>query len=117
MPWLDRPAFAATSNTMRVGVTPTSQAPPDRVADLLASPNLAIEGQISLTWTAPQGNAGGVPINNQAVDHYIVRYATFSIDSLIGDTTTWWNSEACSFWRRASTFSVTSTLTRRMPRT
>src|SRR5205823_6090255 len=79
-------------DTLRLGVTPTSKAPPAAVADLLASANPVVAGQISLTWTAPQGNAGGVPIANVTVSSYAVHIATFSVDSLLGDTTAWWNS-------------------------
>jgi len=78
-------------DTLTVGVIPVSNAPPDAVTDLLASANPSIEGQISLVWTAPQGNLGGYPIPNVTVQSYTVRYATFSVDSLSGDTTAWWN--------------------------
>lgn len=85
-PWVRE----ASADTIGVGVTPISFTSPAAVTDLLASGNPAVEGQISLTWTAPQGNAGGVPINNQTVAAYTVRYATFSVASLAGDTTAWW---------------------------
>src|SRR5258708_29442375 len=92
MPWMQTPAYAANPDTVRVSVTPISFVPPDPIADLLASPNLSIPGQISLTWTAPQGNAGGTPIPNVTVASYSVHLATFSVDSLLGDTTAWWNA-------------------------
>src|SRR5690349_9672368 len=77
------------ADTITIGVTPVSNAPPAAIADLLASANPVVQGQVSLTWTAPQGNAGGVPINNQAVAAYSLHYATFSVASLSGDTTSW----------------------------
>lgn len=74
-----------------IGVTPSSSVAPDPVANLLASANPSLPGNVSITWTAPQGNAGGTPIPNQTVASYEVRYATFSVDSLAGNTTAWWN--------------------------
>jgi len=81
------PLYAQTVDGITIGVTPTSNAPPGDIPDLLASANLAIEGQIALTWTAPQGNVGGVPLSNQAVAAYVIHYATFSVASLAGNTT------------------------------
>ncbi|OGR90508.1 MAG: hypothetical protein A2992_07485 [Elusimicrobia bacterium RIFCSPLOWO2_01_FULL_59_12] len=86
------PAHAANPDTMVFRVRAGSTAPPDAITDLLASPNPGISGQISLTWTAPQGNAGGVPIPNVTVARYTIHAATFSVDSLLGDTTSWWDS-------------------------
>ena len=67
-----------------------STTPPAAVTDLLASANPIIEGPISLTWTAPHGNAGGTPIPNQNVGSYTIGYATFSVASLGNDATAWW---------------------------
>jgi hypothetical protein len=58
---------------------------PNAVTDLAASPNAAVEGQIILTWTAP----ADLPTGD--VSSYQVRYATFSVASVGGSTTTWWN--------------------------
>ena len=78
-------------------MTPVSLAPPAAIADLLASANPVVEGQISVSWTAPQGNVGGVPINNQTVAAYNIRFATFSVArDLSGDTTAWWAAAASS---------------------
>jgi hypothetical protein len=85
-------AHAQNPDTFVASVIPVSAKPPAAVADLLASANPGIQGQISLTWTAPQGNAGGTPINNQTVGRYTIAYATFSIASLGGNTTAWWNN-------------------------
>src|ERR1700687_4026061 len=92
MPRAIGPLYAQNPDTIAVRVTPTSTKPPAAVADLLASVNPTVPAQAVLTWTAPQGNAGGTPISSQTVASYTVRYATFSVDSLAGDTTSWWNS-------------------------
>ena len=91
-PWLEVPVYAANPDTSQLGVMPISLKPPAAVADLMASVNQTVPAQAVLSWTAPQGNAGGTPIPNQTVASYTVRYATFSVDSLGGDTTSWWNS-------------------------
>jgi len=83
-------------DTMQISVTATSIAPPAAVADLLASANPVVEGQISLSWTAPQGNVGGHPLMNWPVASYTLHYATFSVSSLAGDTTSWWNASGAS---------------------
>jgi hypothetical protein len=83
---------AANPDTMALSIRASSNAPPAAIADLLASPNPSIPGQISLTWSAPQGNAGGTPIANLTVARYTIHLATFSVDSLSGNTTAWWNS-------------------------
>ena len=105
-PWATGTLYAQTTDTFLVGVTPISNALPAAVTDLLASANPAVQGQISLTWTAPQGNAGGVPINNQTVAAYSIHYATFSVASLAGDTTSWWNATAVSNSTKTSGRSV-----------
>jgi hypothetical protein len=95
-PWGVTPAFANNPDSISIGVRPVSTAPPAAVADLSAAANPVIPGQVSLTWTAPQGNVGGYPIPNQPVASYTIQYATFSIDSLGGNTTSWWNLTASS---------------------
>src|SRR5262245_21023594 len=89
-PWTVLPVYANAPDSISLGVIPVSNSPPRVILYLVASANLAVEGQIALTWTAPEGNAGGVPINNQPVVAYIIHYATFSVASLAGDTTSWW---------------------------
>ncbi len=77
---------------MAMSVRPVSSATPAIIADLVASPNPLVEGPVSLTWTAPQGNAGGHPIANQPVAAYLIHYSTISVASLGGNTTSWWNA-------------------------
>lgn len=96
VPWSTEPLYAKNPDTVWLGVQPISSSPPDKITDLVASPNLAVQGEVALTWTAPQGNAGGTPINNQPVVAYLVHYATFSVASLTGNTTSWWNSTSSS---------------------
>src|SRR6476646_9726821 len=93
-PWLQTPAYAANPDTIRLSVRTYSNTPPAAVADLLASPNPSIAGQVSLTWTAPQGYSS--EITGATVQSYSVHYATYSIDSLLGDTTSWWNATMAS---------------------
>jgi hypothetical protein len=90
LPGMVAPLYAQNSDTITLTVSPKSNVPPAAVADLLASANPAVQGQISLTWTAPQGNVGGTPIPNLAVASYSIRYATFSVASLGGNTAAWW---------------------------
>jgi hypothetical protein len=86
------PAHAANPDTIALTVRAGSSAPPASIADLMASPNPSVPGQISLTWTSPQGNVGGTPLPNLTVASYTVHLATFSVDSLLGNTTSWWNA-------------------------
>lgn len=95
-PWTSAPVYAANPDTLKIGMRASSPKPPAAIADLLASPNPGVAGQISLTWTAPQGNAGGIPINNLTIASYSIHIATYSIDSLLGDTTAWWNATLAS---------------------
>ena len=90
--WSPPDIHAQSSDAMIASVKPVSTKPPAAVTDLLASGNPAIQGQISVSWTAPQGNAGGTPVSNLTVASYTVAYATYSVNSLSGDTTAWWNS-------------------------
>lgn len=93
---LGTPAYADNPDAVVLGFIPVSSTPPDSIVDLMASANPSVIGQVSLTWTAPQGNAGGTPLKNQPVLAYSVRYATFSITSLNGDSAAWWNAAASS---------------------
>jgi hypothetical protein len=95
-PWIQTPAYAANPDTLTIGMRPSSPNSPAAIADLLASPTPGVPGEISLTWTAPQGNAGGTPINNLTVGKYSLHYATFSVNSLGGSTTSWWNATMVS---------------------
>ncbi len=88
--WMAAPLSAL--DTIQLSVIATSNKPPAAITDLLASANPVVAGQISLTWTAPQGNVGGTPMLNWPVAAYSIHYATFSVDSLAGDTNAWWNA-------------------------
>jgi hypothetical protein len=90
--WMAAPLYAL--DTMQIGVTATDNKPPATITDLLASANPVVAGVAALSWTSPQGNVGASPIANWTVGSYTVRYATFSVDSLLGDTTSWWNAAA-----------------------
>lgn len=70
-----------------LSVRPFAGVPPDTVADLLAVPG-ALEGQITLQWTAPPVYPGGV------LDSYQVRLQTFSVADVGGSSTAWWNHAA-----------------------
>ncbi len=59
--------------------------PPRAVTSIVAVTG-ASEGEIKLSWIAP----GDIP-QNKKVSEYIIKYATFSINSLLGDTTAWWS--------------------------
>lgn len=61
---------------------------PAAVANLTAGAG-ATEGSVQLTWTAPDDD---VPAGGSPVSSYIIKAATFSADSLGGNTTSWWNS-------------------------
>lgn len=82
-------AAAASASSAAIGLSARANTgAPAPVADLGASSFL--EGQIDVSWTAPDENEffqTGHPVTS-----YIVRRATFSVDSLLGDTTSWWNS-------------------------
>jgi hypothetical protein len=79
-------AKAATFDELTLRVTPiiSDSLPPNPVTDLAASPTIT-EGQAVLTWTEPSDQPSG------NVSSFIVRYATFSVDSLASNTTAWWN--------------------------
>jgi hypothetical protein len=89
MPWTQTPAYAANPDAVAIGVQAVSTAPPIAIADLLASANPSVPGQVTLSWTAPQAYANMVGVTVQS---YSVHYATYSVDSLLGDTTSWWNA-------------------------
>ncbi len=105
-PWMQTPAYAANPDTLALQVRAGSTTSPIAVSDLLASPSLSQYDQISLTWTAPQGYSD---IPGAAVENYSIHYATFSVDSLLGNTTSWWNATmASSITLQAPTFTPQS---------
>jgi gliding motility-associated-like protein len=90
---LDAAGFVSLSNAgttaninIKVIIIPDTF-PPAPVTDLEATSGVT-EGSINLSWTAPaeDGTMGG-----GAVSSYVLKYATFSVNDLAGDTTAWWN--------------------------
>ncbi len=80
------------SGGVHVIIRPKDNFPPAPVTDLDAVVGLN-EGEVLLQWTAPKPD--DVPLAaNGAVSNYYVRYATFSVANLGGNTTTWWNMSA-----------------------
>jgi len=59
---------------------------PDIITDLAAY-STSVEGEINLTWTAPND-----PPGISAGKNYFIHYATFSVADIGGDTTFWWLS-------------------------
>jgi hypothetical protein len=57
---------------------------PKQITDLAAA-GTGNSGEMKLTWTSPDDGKG------TAVSSYTVRYATFSVSDLSGDSTGWWN--------------------------
>lgn len=81
------PAWSAPTADLTILVGIQDTFPPAPVADLAALATIT-PGQVLLTWTAPREDA---PFpGSLAVSGYVVKYATFSVDSLLGDTTAWW---------------------------
>ncbi len=78
-------AFAGPSDSVVITVH-IDPFPPDAVTDLATS-TTSVEGEIQLEWTAPAD-----PPRGGAATSYQVRYATYSVDDLLGNTTAWWNA-------------------------
>ena len=81
-------AQAATRDSLTVTIGVRDIYAPSAITDLTATSGA--QGQMLLGWTAPDAN-NYVFVNHEAAASYIVKIATFSIDSLAGDTTAWWN--------------------------
>jgi len=64
--------------------------PPAPVVDLALS-STPVEGQLVMTWTAPDSNNNALSYQSP-VNGYMIRIATFSVVSIGGSTTTWWNA-------------------------
>jgi len=82
---------AGNSDSISLSFTPKDTWPPIAITNLSALAGSG-EGDVQLTWTAPYED-DAFP-NSRAVSGYYVEYDTFSIDSLGGDTTAWWNIAA-----------------------
>ncbi len=92
--WNDPPPTEAATNTaFSVTITPKDQFPPGAITDLDAAPSSTEEGSALLLWTAPHENNQQLPAASP-VQNYQVRYATFSVPDLGGNTTTWFNNAA-----------------------
>lgn len=73
--------------TVRAAIPPSI---PQPVTDLTAFSTIPVEGNITLTWSAPDGFT---PPVGEPTGLYHVRYAPISVD-LGGGTTAWWNAAA-----------------------
>ncbi len=83
---LPPPAWASALVQLRVSSPYTGN--PSAVTNLQAEPDFSLpeeQGKIRLNWSTPS-DAGG-----KSVFSYLIKYATFSVAELSGDTTTWWN--------------------------
>ncbi|MBI4249193.1 MAG: Ig-like domain-containing protein [Elusimicrobia bacterium] len=69
--------------------------PPEPIVDLNAVPGA--EGQLLLEWTAPSEDTQIAVPSLDPVAAYDLRYATYSVDSLGGDTTAWFNGAIEAF--------------------
>ena len=85
------PPARALSNvdSLTVTFTPKDTIPPLPVKDLTGVSGA--EGQMMLQWTAPDSNSN-VFTTSSPVAGYQIRVATYSVVSIGGSTTTWWNS-------------------------
>ncbi|MCJ7645751.1 gliding motility-associated C-terminal domain-containing protein [bacterium] len=79
-------ANAGSSDAMTLTVTVPDTWAPNAITNLWALTGTQ-QGTVDLSWTAPADNPGSDPIS-----WYVVKWATFSIVDLGGDTTAWWNS-------------------------
>ena len=85
------PLEGALSSQVSVTIRPKDKWPPKPVTDLDAIASVSDEGEALLMWTAPVEDDLPQP-SNSPVSQYYIRYATFSISDLGGNTTTWWNN-------------------------
>ncbi|OGR86701.1 MAG: hypothetical protein A3A86_07870 [Elusimicrobia bacterium RIFCSPLOWO2_01_FULL_60_11] len=77
-----------------VKIRPQVNLRPDPITDLDAS-GAVNEGEVLLQWTAPDSD--GFPGVGPPVSNYYVRYATFSVTDLAGDTTAWWTMASTTY--------------------
>lgn len=78
-----------SSDSLTVTLKPQDLWAPNAITDLTALQGA--EGQLLLQWTAPESNAYAFAQQSAATVYYI-RVATFSVASVGGSTTAWWNS-------------------------
>ncbi len=77
------------SGALSIRIRPKDNFKPSPVTDLDAAV-MSNEGEVLLQWTAPKPDDVDVP-GPGPVSNYFVRYATFSVSNLGGNTTNWWN--------------------------
>ena len=82
---------AANPDTLQLSVEPKDQWPPMAVTNLSALAEGRPEGQVDLTWTAPTEDDDPT-FPPRPVDGYYIKAATFSVQSLGGNTTAWWDA-------------------------
>lgn len=87
VPLLAGPALAVAQDSLTVSIIPRDVWPPAPVTDLVATPGA--EGQMQLSWTAPDSNGDAFAQRTPAAG-YQIRVASFSVDDVGGSTTTWW---------------------------
>lgn len=80
-------ARAAPTDSLVFTVSILDVDPPAAIAPLNATASVT-PGQVVLDWLAPDED--GVGLNGEAVQTYLVRYATFSIADLGGNAALWW---------------------------
>jgi hypothetical protein len=80
------PARAATTDTLQFTVGILDADPPAAIDPLTATASVT-PGQVVLDWLAPDED--GVGLNGEAVQTYLVRYATYSIAD-VGSAAAWW---------------------------
>ena len=81
------PVQAASSGNM--GIRTHILNPPNAITDLSAAPVGAQNGDVQLTWTAPSND------NAIAINHYLVRFATFPAPSQ-PQAENWWTNASAS---------------------
>ncbi len=81
--------MAGLCNVPVSGLTDPDIQPPPAITGLTALAWNSTVGSVQLSWVAPAD-----PPSNDSVIEYFIRYASFSLADVGGDTTTWWNSSA-----------------------
>ncbi len=83
-----REMYAAQQDSLTISVRANDLWPPGIITDLEAQPDVG-EGQVKLTWTAPEDS----PLlhNMLPVHGYYLRYSTCSVDSSVDGFDGWWS--------------------------
>jgi len=80
-----RPVYAVPID---LRVKPLYDSSPQAITSINAQPDFSIPesgGKVRLEWSAPSDSDG------RSIFSYIIKYATFSVADLGGNTTAWWN--------------------------